>query len=230
MSISHQIEAVYQRALHLREQATTHPVDPSILDLALKDLYLVLEELQAVDAELHQQNQRLSNAQHEVDLERQRYRILFELAPDGYFVTDEKGQIYHANRAAALLCGQPQAGLVGKPLLVLIQPGDWPEFQRRLAQPESTPWDITLHSRPGEPVTVAITTNVIQDRRLGATTILWLLRDISQQRRMEQQLQAIHPDLETLVAARTAELQGAVAQLRQELSDCRQGRSHEPHV
>ena len=124
MSISHQLEVVYQRALHLREQATTNPVDPSLLDLALKDLYLVLEELQAVDAELHQQNQRLSNTQYEVDMERQRYRILFELAPDGYIVTDEKGQIYHANRAAATLCAQPQAGLVGKPLMVFHSPSD----------------------------------------------------------------------------------------------------------
>lgn len=123
MSISHQIEAVYQRALHLREQATANPVEPSLIDLALKDLYLVLEELQAVDAELHQQNQRLSYTQYEVDLERQRYRTLFELAPDGYLVTDEKGQIYHANRAAAALCGLPQAGLVGKPLMVFIAPG-----------------------------------------------------------------------------------------------------------
>jgi PAS domain S-box-containing protein len=224
VSISYQIEAVYQRALHLREQATTNPVDPSLLDLALKDLYLVLEELQAVDAELHQQNQQLSNTQYEVDLERQRYRILFELAPDGYFVTDERGQIYHANRAAALLCGQPQAGLVGKPLVVLIDPGDWAEFHQRLTHLDPTlPWEVTLSARQGDPVTVAITTNVLQDRRLGATTVLWLLRDISQQRRMEQQLQAVNTDLETLVADRTAALLEANTQLRQELSDCRQG-------
>lgn len=224
MSISHQIEAVYQRALHLREQATTNPVDPSLLDLALKDLYLVLEELQAVDAELHQQNQRLSNTQYEVDLERQRYRILFELAPDGYIVTDEKGQIYHANRAAATLCAQPQAGLMGKPLMVLIEPEDWPEFRRRLAQPASAPWDVTLNPRQGSPVTVAITTNVIQDRHLGVTTILWLLRDMTQQRRLEQQLQKSYADVDTLVATRTADLLQVNAQLRQELSDCRQGR------
>lgn len=224
MSISHQLEVVYQRALHLREQATTNPVDPSLLDLALKDLYLVLEELQAVDAELHQQNQRLSNTQYEVDMERQRYRILFELAPDGYIVTDEKGQIYHANRAAATLCAQPQAGLVGKPLMVLIEPEDWPEFRRRLAQPASAPWDVTLKPHQGAPVTVSITTNVIQDRHLGVTTILWLLRDMTRQRRLEQQLQDSYADIDALVATRTADLAQANAQLRQELRDCRQGR------
>jgi len=225
MSISYQLEAVYQRALHLREQAITHPVDPSLLELALKDLYLVLEELQAVDAELHQQNQRLSDTRVKVDLERQRYRTLFELAPDGYLVTDKTGKIYHANRAAELLFALPQAELVGKPLVVLIEPNDWPEFQQRLAQPEPTgPWQVTLKSRQQEPVTVAIATNFLKDNRPGTTTILWSLRDISQQRRVEQQLQAAHTDLETLVAARTAELMQANAQLRQELSDCRQGK------
>ncbi|NMF86756.1 MAG: PAS domain S-box protein [Leptolyngbya sp. LCM1.Bin17] len=226
MSISYQIEAVYQRALHLREQAITNPVDPSLLELSLKDLYLVLEELQAVDAELHQQNQILSDTRYQVDLERQRYRTLFELAPDSYLVTDEVGKIYHANRAAATLFALPQTGLVGKPLVVLIDQGDWSELQRRLAQPDrTTPWNVTLKSQQGNPVTVAIATNVLKDSRHGATTILWSLRDISQQRRMEQELQAAHGDLEGLIAARTAELTQENAQLRQDLSDCRQGRA-----
>lgn len=225
MGISYQIEVVYQRALYLREQATTKPVDPTLLELALRDLYLVLEELQAVDAELHQQNQILSDTRIEVDLERQRYRTLFELAPDGYLVTDGKGKIYHANRAAEVLFALPQVGLVGKPLGVLIEQDDWSDFQQRLTQSNPTkPWEVTLQSRRGESVTVAIATNFLKDNRQGATTILWLLRDMSQQRRMEQQIQAAQTDLEDLVAARTAELTQANAQLRQELRDCRQGK------
>ncbi|MBW4462513.1 MAG: PAS domain-containing protein [Nodosilinea sp. WJT8-NPBG4] len=224
MSISHQIEAVYQRALRLREQATTTPIDPVLLELALKDLYLVLEELQAVDAELHEQNQILSDTRNQVDLERQRYRTLFELAPDGYLVTDEKGKIYHANRAAELLFAQPQAGLVGKPLMVLIEQGDWSDFQQRLHQPYPTePWEVTLKSQQGDPVTVAIATNFLKDSRPGAATILWSLRDISQQRCVEQQLQTAHADLQDLIIARTADLVQANAQLLQDLDDCRQG-------
>jgi PAS domain S-box-containing protein len=224
MSISHQIEAVYQRALRLREQATTTPVDPSLLELALKDLYFVLEELQAVDAELRQQNQMLSDTRHQVDLERQRYRTLFELAPDGYLVTDETGKIYHANRAAERLFDLPQAGLVGKPLMVLIEQSDWSEFQRQLAQPDpATAWEITLQPQQQEPVTVAIATNVLQDSRRGAT-ILWSLREISPHR-AEPQPPAAQADLEALVAARTAELTQANAQLHQALSACRQGKA-----
>ena len=225
MSISYQIEAVYQRALRLREQAITTPVDPSLLDLALKDLYLVLEELQAVDAELRQQNQMLYNTRTQVEVERQRYRTLFELAPDGYLVTDKTGKISHANRAAAELFALPEAGLVGKPLMVLIEQGNWSTFQRRLAQPDpSTPWEVTLKSRRQEPVTVAIATNFLKDSPHGSTTILWSLRDISQRRSLEQQIQTAQANFERLIADRTAELLKTNAQLRQELSDCRQGK------
>ncbi|MBD2110070.1 PAS domain-containing protein [Nodosilinea sp. FACHB-13] len=227
MSISHQIKAVYQRALRLREQATTNPIDPALLELALKDLYLVLEELQAVDAELHEQNQILNDTRYQADLERQRYRTLFELAPDGYLVTDAKGKIYHANRAAEVLFALPQAGLVGKPLMVLIDQGDWSDFEQRLAHPHpvaTEPWEVTLKSRQGDPVIVAIATNFLKDSRLGGTTILWSLRDISQQRRVEQQLQAAHVDLEDLIAVRTADLMQANAQLLQDLNDYHQGR------
>lgn len=218
MGISHQIEAVYQRALQLREQATTNPIEPELLEQALKELYFVLEELQAVDAELRQQNEALTDTRLQIDLERQRYRTLFELAPEAYLVTDEKGKIYQANKAAEALFSLPQEGLVGKPLLSLIELGDWPGFQRRLANPDPTePWEIRLIPRQDEPVAVAITTNRLKDRRKGAT-ILWLLRDISDQRLMEQRLKAAYDDLEDKVRLTVEN-----ARLRQELSECRQG-------
>ncbi|MGF1517727.1 MAG: hypothetical protein ACFCVB_07990 [Nodosilinea sp.] len=60
MGISQQIEAVYQRALLLRQQATTSPIEPALLDEALRELYFVLEELQTTDSDLQAQNQRLT--------------------------------------------------------------------------------------------------------------------------------------------------------------------------
>ena len=128
MGISQQIEAVYQRALLLRERATALPIQPALLDDALRELYFVLEELQATDLELQQQNQSLLEAQQQLDLERQRYRTLFELAPDGYLVTDRQGKIFHANQAAATLLAVPQANLVDKPLIVFVDPADRPQF------------------------------------------------------------------------------------------------------
>lgn len=84
---------------------------------------------------------------------------------------------------------------MGKPLLALIELSDWPGFQRRLAHPDPTePWEVRLIPRQDEPIAVAITTNYLEDRRKGGCTILWALRDISDQRLMEQRLKAAYDD------------------------------------
>ena len=106
MSITHQIEAVYQRALQIRDRATALYPEPDLLQDALKELYNVLEELRAADEELHEQNETLRETRHQVEVESHRYRTLFELAPDGYLVTDRQGKIHYANRAAADLFGR----------------------------------------------------------------------------------------------------------------------------
>lgn len=223
MSISQQIEAVYRRALTLRDRATDRPIEPELLDTALKELYFVLEELHAADEELHQQNLALAASQFEVKVERQRYQALFELAPDGYLVTDHQGKIHHANQAASRLLAVPQSALVGKPLIVLIDEGDRAQFQQRLLHPHSTaPWEITLTARHAQPLTLAITTNYLKDNRRRSTTILWSLRDITHRRQIEQQLQAAYNDLERQVADRTADLVAANAQLQQEIAKQRQ--------
>ncbi|MGB3201206.1 MAG: PAS domain-containing protein, partial [Nodosilinea sp.] len=181
MSLSQQIEAVYRRALALRDRATDRPTEPELLEAALKELYFVLEELHTADDELNRQNQALSASQFELDAERQRYQTLFDLAPDGYLVTDQQGKIYHANRAASQLLAVPQPNLVGKPLVVLIDQRDRPQLQQRLLpSPDPQPWEITLTARQAAPITLAITNTYIQDSRGQSATILWSLRNITQ--------------------------------------------------
>jgi PAS domain S-box-containing protein len=223
MSISQQIEAVYRRALALRDRATARPMEPELLETALKELYFVLEELHAADEELHQQNLALAASRFEVEAERHRYRTLFELAPDGYLVTDKQGKIHHANQAASRLFAIDQSSLTGKPLIVLIDQDDRPQFQERLQYPQSAqPWEVTLRPQTAAPVTIAITTNYLKDSRYQATTILWSLRDITPRRHMEQQLQTAYQDLERQVVARTADLAATNAQLQQEMVKQRQ--------
>ena len=77
----------------------SHLSEKHLLEKALLDLYLVLEELQTAQEELHQQNQKLIATQHMVELERQRYQALFDLAPNGYLVTDLQGKICQVNHA-----------------------------------------------------------------------------------------------------------------------------------
>jgi two-component system cell cycle sensor histidine kinase/response regulator CckA len=223
MSITHQIEAVYQRALQIRDRATALYPEPDLLADALKELYNVLEELRTADEELHEQNETLRETRHQVEVERHRYRTLFELAPDGYLVTDRQGKINYANRAAADLFGCAQETLVGKPLVVLIEPGDQLRFQQQLLRPgPASDWHISLKRLKADPVIAAVRTTYLGDPYRKGSTILWSLRDVTERQRLEQQLQAAHDQLEQQVAERTAELARVNAQLRQEIDQNRQ--------
>ncbi|MFZ4641168.1 MAG: PAS domain-containing sensor histidine kinase [Nodosilinea sp.] len=218
MGISTQVEKVYQRALDLRQRAIESPVQPDLLDQALRQLYFVLEELQVTEEELRQQNQALTATRHTIEIERQRYKTLFDLAPDGYLVTDRQGLIHQANRAAAVLCGVPQAYLEQKPLLVFIDQADLAAFQVWLATPTWVQdWPVNLRRRGADPLPVAVSVGVLKNSQGQDDAFLWLLRDMTQRQQMEQALQAAHDDLEQQVRARTAELSQSNQQLQQEI-------------
>ncbi|MBD2427850.1 PAS domain S-box protein [Phormidium sp. FACHB-1136] len=142
-------------------------------------------------------------------------------------MTDSHGLIYHANRAAAVLCGLSQDALIHKPLIVFIVEADRPTFQARLAAPgEAQDWEITLLRRDKTRLTVAISVAVRQNAQGEALTLLWLLRDITPRKQMEDQLQAAHDHLERQVATRTAELTVANAELQQALDHYHQAEAH----
>jgi two-component system, cell cycle sensor histidine kinase and response regulator CckA len=181
MDLSLQIDAVYQRAMSLRQQATQYPSNPDLLDTSLQELHFVLEELQSSQEELRHQNQALIAAQQSIEQERQRYRTLYELAPDGYLVTDRQGKICQANQAAARLFSMPQEYLIDKPLVVLVCEPDRPYFQTRLAtlarQDWAQDWELSLNPCDGVMRSVAITVTQILEDREQKSALLWLFRD-----------------------------------------------------
>ena len=91
------------------------------------------EELQVAQEELRVQNDALAAADAAADLERERYRDLFEHAPSGYLVTDADGVVCQANRAAGDLLNVAPKYLVGKPLSVFVSSADRPAFLAQLA-------------------------------------------------------------------------------------------------
>ena len=73
----------------------------------------------------------LEISQRSLAAELDRYRELFDFAPDGYFVTDAKGDITEANRAATLMFGsQP----LGKNLENFVYPSYKDQFQQLIGQ------------------------------------------------------------------------------------------------
>jgi PAS domain S-box-containing protein len=165
----------------------------------------------------------LAAARHLVEAERQRYQDLFEFAPDGYLVTDAKGTIREANRAAAELLRAPQANLVGKPLTTYVARDERAAFQSQLAlladAERMADWEVHLKPYGAKPFPASITVAAAHDVQGEATGFRWQVRDITRrkqgQSRREALLEALrqaHDELEIRVQERTADLQAEVAE------------------
>src|SRR5712691_2171565 len=102
------------------------------LGQVLEHLSNALEELRVTREELHQQNEELIAAQQTLEAERQRYRELFEFAPDGYLVTNASGIIQEANHAAAALFSVSRYFLLGAPLTLFVFKEDRKSFDVQL--------------------------------------------------------------------------------------------------
>src|SRR6202023_2677615 len=111
-----------------RERGADAPARPPLMYQAsqqrLSDaheaLQRTLEEVELAERELAQQNEELIAAREALEVERHRYRELFELAPDGYVISNAQGIVEEANQAAAALLNTSEIALRGKPLAVFV--------------------------------------------------------------------------------------------------------------
>jgi len=210
-----QIEKLHQQALQ----------DPGRLDLvmseAFEEMQTMLEELQVAQEELRQQNEELIAARQEVEEERSRYQDLFNFTPDGYLVTDRTGVIKEANHAAARLFNVSEKRLVGKPLLLYIAKTDHKEFHLQLSQlqagtrEDARDWQISIQPRTGEPFPAALNVAVVRNAAGMVEGLRWLLRDITEPKRVEEQIRRMNTELARRVDEQRAELRRSTKALEE---------------
>jgi PAS domain S-box-containing protein len=103
--------------------------EPSNLsEISLEDTNSLLHELQVHQTELEMQNEELRRIQKELEESRNRYSILYDFAPVGYFTIDKNGIICEANLTGANLLGIERGFLIGKPLSHFINREDQDSF------------------------------------------------------------------------------------------------------
>ncbi|MBE9226050.1 PAS domain S-box protein [Phormidium sp. LEGE 05292] len=157
-----------------------------------QELQVTLEELQIIQENLQESYEQLEIALSDSQLHRSRYEDLFNFAPDGYLVTDTNGVIQEANQAAENLFLVSQSSLVGKPLSIYISDQDRTIFRTALNQ--LTQWfarqryELTMKPRQGNLFPAAITASTIYDQKTKITGIRWLIKDISEQKKIETAL------------------------------------------
>lgn len=160
--------------------------------IAIEELQSTVEQLQAVEEELRQQHDELVETRRQVATERARYTALFDLAPDGYLVTNAAGVIQEANRAAVALLAVSQEVLVGKPLLLWIAKEDRLAFHTQLSrltqEQQVHDWELWLQRQQGSAFPASITVGVRQHPQEQQPVLYWLLRDLTERKRVEETL------------------------------------------
>ncbi len=152
-----------------------------------------LKELQGVGEELQRQNQQLAAAQLSMEAEHQRYRELFDFAPDGYLVTNLEGTIQEANSAVAALFQVSQRFLTGVPLILFVAPEDHESFHTHLTRLQSGSlekvenWQIRMQPQQGAPYLLALNVGIVRNTEGRLVGLRWLLRDITERKRIEEE-------------------------------------------
>ena len=122
----------------------------------------------------------------------ERFKILFQAAPDPYYLSDLKGKLIDGNRMAESLTGYKRQELIGKNFLKmkLLPPSQIPKAARLLvknAMDISTgPDEFTILRKDGSKVMVGISTHPVKIK--DQTLILGIARDITERKRAEEAL------------------------------------------
>jgi len=131
-------------------------------------------------------------AQEALRQSEERFRTLFELAPDGIYLCDLEGKFVDGNHAAEQLVGYPREELIGKSFLTLnlLSESDLPKATRALArnaQGQATgPEEYVLTRKDGRQVPVEIRTFPV---KIGDNAlVLGVARDLTERVQLEAQL------------------------------------------
>jgi PAS domain S-box-containing protein len=151
-----------------------------------------LEELHVADEERQQHLVAMAEAQQATALMAQRYQALFDVAPDGYLVTDAHGKIQELNQAAVALLAIRQDYAVDKPIALFVVPEEQRAFRTQLATlcaaQHRQDWTVRLQPREGQPFVAALSVAVLPSLEGQHTRLLWLLRDMTVHKQAEAAL------------------------------------------
>jgi PAS domain S-box-containing protein len=128
-------------------------------------LRAALQEADVRAEEIRIQNAELLETRRSLEVERDRWAELYELAPVAYLVTDLFGVIQSVNLAAVRLLGGHRATLIGLPLLGLVATGHRRQFldhlrRCRLGGAVESPLEVT--SRDGRLLCVQLVSKRMQ--------------------------------------------------------------------
>ena len=191
----------------VRETAVAAPKNLRVLPIT--DPQRVLHDLQVHQIELELQNEELRRAQDALEISRERYFDLYDLAPVGYLTIDERGLILEANLTGARLLDVTRSALVRQPFGRFVNREDADKYYLHCKQLFKTGVEESLEVRlmrhDGTSFSAWLETAVASDAG-GERACRVVISDISNQKIIEEKLRHSLSLLQT--AGRMAQLGG----------------------
>ncbi|HEV2387723.1 MAG TPA: PAS domain S-box protein [Candidatus Acidoferrales bacterium] len=156
-----------------------------------------------------------------------RFRVLLDAAPDAMMIVDAGGRIIHANHQTERLFGYEREELLGQSIEILVPQRHRSAHLAHRATYESNPrvramglgLELQGVRKDGTEFPVEISLSPVQTE--AGLRVISAIRDVSDRKRLEEDLRLSQRDLEARVAARTAELVRANRALEQEIAQRR---------
>lgn len=212
---------VLRRAAEERVQRTQ-----AEMQVPPEDIERVLLELQVHQVELEMQNDELRRTQVELEGSRDRYAHLYNFSPVGYLTFSERGMIEEANLTAASMLGAERSGIKGTPFFRFISRDERHTFylllQKLLTTQTFKSCGLGMLKQDGQEFYARLECMVVEGRGADLKQIRCSLSDITELKRMEEELCIARDNLEIQVEKRTEELRQANEELKTEISERRQ--------
>jgi PAS domain S-box-containing protein len=146
---------------------------------------------------------RRKRAEAKLKASEDRYRMLYQDNPTMYFTVDPNGQILSVNTYGAQHLGYEPEELIGRPVLEVFHPDDQKavlrQFRACLANPgQAADWEFRKLRKTGETMWVKETARATTGPD-SETIVLIVCEDITERRRMEDDLQQAREELERKV-------------------------------
>jgi len=222
--IKHKTSAEIER---LRRQAeeqlrTKGSAKPSPMDLAKAQR--LLHELEVHQIELEMQNAELLSTREELEITHTKYAELFDYAPLGYFILDQRGRIQQTNLTGAQLLGTERSRLAEQPFCRFIEDHDgrvfFPRFLEMALQGQGMQCcELNLKQTDGTPFHGILQNIAVKTSESLGDQILLSLIDNTDNRTLRLKLQKSRVVLEETVLKRTAELTETNARLADEIEE-----------
>ena len=142
-------------------------------------------------------------AEEELRKSEERFKLIFENAPDAFYLNDLKGYFIEGNKAAERITGFKREELIGGSFLKLnmLSLDQLPKAVTLLAKnaigKPTGPDEFILKRKAGDKVLVEITTHPIKFEK--RTVVLGIARDITERKRAEEALRESENRLHTIV-------------------------------